>query len=69
MPKIRQVNEIDITPEKFLRGCTDDELKETLLLLNTKQYASRIRLDEDSDIAYNLRDVAKELKGHEKEGT
>lgn len=69
MPFIRQVNEIEITPEKYLRGCTDDELKETLLLLNSKQYASRIRLEEDSEIEYGLRDVAKELNGHEKEGT
>lgn len=33
MPKINQINVIDITPEKFLRECSQVELRETELLL------------------------------------
>lgn len=63
MPIIQQLNEIDITPEKFLQACSDNELKETLLLLNSKQYASRIQLDDSvTDVEYQLRDVYREIK-------
>lgn len=63
MPTIKLTNEIEITPEKFLRACSDNELKETLLLLNSKQYASRIHLDDSvTDVEYKLRDISRELK-------
>ena len=35
MPKIHQVNVIDITPEKFLRECSPTELIELDLLLQS----------------------------------
>ena len=35
MPKIPQLNVIDITPEKFLRECSQVELRETELLLQS----------------------------------
>lgn len=35
MPKINQLNVIDVTPEKFLRECSPEELRETELLLQS----------------------------------
>lgn len=35
MPKIPQINVIDVTPEKFLRECSVSELIETDLLLQS----------------------------------
>jgi hypothetical protein len=35
MPKINQLNVIDVTPEKFLRECSVSELIETELLLQS----------------------------------
>lgn len=42
MPKHTQVITIDITPERFLENCSDDELKELDLLLQSDRYQLRI---------------------------
>lgn len=38
MPKIEQTQEIDITPEKFLRNCSRDELIELDTLIQSNHY-------------------------------
>lgn len=38
MPKITQVNQIEVSPEKFLKSCTKEELIETELLLSSPYY-------------------------------
>ena len=43
MPKHTQVITIEITPERFLENCSDDELKELDLLIQSERYQSRIR--------------------------
>ncbi len=43
MPKHTQVITIEITPERFLENCSDDELKEIDLLIQSERYQSRIR--------------------------
>lgn len=42
MPIIHQQNSIDITPEKFLRACSVDELIELELLLSSNWVQHRI---------------------------
>lgn len=42
MPTIHQQNSIDITPEKFLRACSVDELIELELLLSSNWVQHRI---------------------------
>ncbi|RVU01111.1 hypothetical protein EOD41_10885 [Mucilaginibacter limnophilus] len=42
MPKITANHEIDITPERFLKACTDMELFELDLLLQSPRFANRI---------------------------
>ena len=42
MPKITQLNEIDISPEKYLSNCSDIELQELDLLLQTAYYQIRM---------------------------
>lgn len=42
MPKIRQFNEIDVTPEKFLNACSPEELIEVELLLSSAYYQNKI---------------------------
>lgn len=42
MPKIQQIQVIDISPEKFLDQCTDAELKELDMLLDMPRFRSRL---------------------------
>lgn len=42
MPKITQVYSIDITPEKFLENCSDLELMEIDMLIQSKRFQERI---------------------------
>jgi len=42
MPKINQINVIDITPEKFLRECSPTELIELDLLLQSAHIQMRM---------------------------
>ena len=58
------------TPECFLEQCSDAELKKTLLLLNSKRYATRINLSRSDKVEYSLVDVAKEMEAYnDKKGT
>ena len=43
MPKHTQVINIDITVERFLENCTDDELKELDMLIQSERYQRRIQ--------------------------
>jgi len=42
MPKITEVNVIDISPEKFLRNCSPTELIEIDLLIQSPFYQMRM---------------------------
>ena len=42
MPKINQVNVIDITPEKFIEACRPTELKEVELLIGSNRYQQQM---------------------------
>ncbi len=42
MPKINQVNGIDITREKFLEACNSTELKELELLITSNRYQKQM---------------------------
>ena len=43
MPTHIKVITIDISPERFLENCSDGELKEIDLLIQSERYQSRIR--------------------------
>ncbi len=49
MPKIRQLNEIDITPERYLKACSPDELKELDILLSSPYYLRLMRETEKQE--------------------
>jgi hypothetical protein len=42
MPKITQINQIDISPEKFLNACSPEELIEVELLLYSPRFQDKI---------------------------
>lgn len=43
MPKLTKVFTLAITPEQFLENCSDLELKELDLLIQSERYQHRIR--------------------------
>ncbi len=43
MPTLQKVLTVTVTPEQFLNSCSDLELKELDLLIQSEQYQSRIR--------------------------
>lgn len=43
MPSITKVFQVDITPERFLDACSDEELKEIDLLIQTERFQNRIK--------------------------
>ena len=43
MPEIIKVMYVDITPERFLDACSDEELKEIDLLIQTERFQNRIK--------------------------
>lgn len=43
MPEITKVFQVDITPERFLDACSDEELKEIDLLIQTERFQNRIK--------------------------
>jgi hypothetical protein len=59
MPKHTQVITIEITPERFLENCSDDELKELDLLIQSERYQSRIR---EREIGFKQRKYKDEKK-------
>lgn len=42
MPKVTKVLTIEVTPEQFLDNCSDNELKELDLLIQSPRYQNRI---------------------------
>ena len=42
MPKIQKVLNLEISPEQFLSNCSEIELMETQLLLQSKKYQDKI---------------------------
>ena len=50
MPKHTKVFTIEITPERFLEACSDDELKELDLLIQSERY--QVRMNE-KQIGFN----------------
>ena len=43
MPEITKVFQVEITPERFLDACSDEELKEIDLLIQTERFQNRIK--------------------------
>ena len=43
MPAITKNFQVDITPERFLDACSDEELKEIDLLIQTERFQNRIK--------------------------
>ncbi|WP_281237866.1 hypothetical protein [Flavobacterium praedii] len=51
MPTLTKVLTVTVTPEQFLENCSDNELKELDLLIQSPRYASRI--NEKKEIGFN----------------
>ena len=43
MPAITKNFQVDITPERFLDACSDEELKEIDLLIQAERFQNRIK--------------------------
>lgn len=43
MPEVIKVMYVDITPERFLDACSDEELKEIDLLIQSERFQNRIK--------------------------
>lgn len=79
MPQINFSNNIDITPEKFLRACSDTELQEVKLLLhkdiaanytskerrNFMEFPDKVRQFLSHDFYYQNLDKIKQLRPYE----
>jgi len=52
MPQITKVFTLEISPERFLESCSDNELKELDLLLASERYQRRIREPEKKEIGF-----------------
>ena len=51
MPTLTKVSTVTVTPEQFLENCSDLELKELDLLIQSPRYANRI--NEKKEIGFN----------------
>ena len=51
MPTLTKVLTVTVTPEQFLENCSDNELKELDLLIQSPRYASHI--NEKKEIGFN----------------
>lgn len=51
MPTLTKVLTVTVTPEQFLENCSDLELKELDLLIQSPRYANRI--NEKKEIRFN----------------
>lgn len=52
MPTITKVLNVTITPEQFLENCSDNEIKELDLLLQSPRYQSKI-CNHEKTIGFN----------------
>lgn len=43
MPEITKIFQVEITPERFLDACSNDELKEIDLLIQSPRFQNRIK--------------------------
>jgi len=59
MPEITKVFQVDITPERFLDACSDNELKEIDLLIQTERFQQRIK---EKQIGFNSQKTNEETK-------
>lgn len=59
MPEITKVFQVDITPERFLDACSDNELKEINLLIQSERFQQRIR---EKQIGFNSQKTNEETK-------
>lgn len=64
MPEITKVFTIQVTPERFLESCSDNELKELDFLLSSERYHRRIREPKEKVTFSWLHDVAKSKRKH-----
>ncbi len=66
MAKIENIHVIEVSPEKFLRVCSDTELAEIWLLLQSKEFGSRIVIDDDpvgNDYMKDIKKICAEIEG------
>ena len=56
IPEITKVFTIEISPERFLENCSDNELKEVDLLIQSERFQKRIREPKKTTIGFNNKD-------------
>ena len=59
MPEITKVFQVDITPERFLDACSDNELKEIDLLIQSERFQNRIK---EKQIGFKTKNQNEETK-------
>lgn len=64
MAKIENIQVIEVNPEKFLRACSDTELMEVWLLLQRKEFGSKIVINDDVGNEYmtGIREICAEVE-------
>ncbi len=60
MPTLTKVLTVSVTPEQFLENCSDLELKELDLLIQSPRYANRI--NQKKEIGYIQNEKQDEIK-------
>jgi len=55
MPEVLKLLKVNITPEQFLDSCSEDELKEIDLLIQSPRYVNKMR-------CYSVKKESNELK-------
>lgn len=56
MPEITKIVKLEITPERFLENCSDNELREIDLLIQSERYQMRIREPKPIEIGFIKKD-------------
>lgn len=66
MPEISKVLKLKITPEQFLDSCSEDELKEIDLLIQSPRYVNKMRCQNSkkaTDGFKNKKAISESAKG------
>lgn len=65
MPKINHSIYIDVTPEKFLNACSNNELMELEILMQSPAIQSRIRYQEEMNNERRIKELEAESSKQE----
>lgn len=68
MPKIVQMHEVNITPERYLNACSVTELHELQLLLGSPHYQDKMQGDEEQNVTDWFAEEAKRLSRSQDNG-